>query len=63
MTRKLTHKEAVEIGMKGGKSGKGKAKARDPEKMRKAARERWRKHRARAVHREDLTGIVTEGDK
>lgn len=44
MTRKLTHKEAVAIGSKGGKSGKGKAKARDPEKMRKAALKRWGKH-------------------
>lgn len=42
MTRKLTHKEAVRLGTKGGKSGTGKAKARDPEKMRQAALKRWR---------------------
>jgi len=31
-----------EIGRKGGAAGKGKAKARDPEKMRAAARRRWK---------------------
>lgn len=34
-----------QIGKKGGKSGTGKAKARDPEKMRAAVNKRWAKHR------------------
>ncbi len=31
----------AEIGRKGGAAGTGKAKARDPEKMRAAANKRW----------------------
>lgn len=34
-----------QIGKKGGKAGTGKAKARDPEKMRAAVNKRWEKHR------------------
>lgn len=34
-----------QIGKKGGKAGTGKAKARDPEKMRAAVNKRWAKHR------------------
>ncbi len=31
-----------EIGRKGGKAGAGKAKSRDPEKMRAAGKQRWK---------------------
>jgi hypothetical protein len=34
-----------ELGKKGGAAGKGKAKARDPEKMRRAVAARWKKHK------------------
>lgn len=33
------------MGAKGGKAGTGKAKARDPEKMRAAAQKRWAKNK------------------
>ena len=41
MTAKITSITAPLLGAKGGKAGTGKAKARDPEKMRKAAFKRW----------------------
>lgn len=34
-----------EMGKKGGAAGKGKAKSRDPEKMRRAVNKRWKKHK------------------
>lgn len=43
MTAKITSITAPLLGSKGGKAGTGKAKARDPEKMRKAALKRWKK--------------------
>lgn len=36
-----------EIGRKGGKAGTGKAKARDPEKMRAASLKRWSKKKSK----------------
>lgn len=43
----LISKAMALLGAKGGKAGTGKAKARDPEKMRAAALVRWKKHNSR----------------
>ena len=46
----MKNRHAVALGRKGGKAGRGKAKARDPLKMsaagKKGAQERWDKVRA-----------------
>ena len=39
----MKNPHAIALGRLGGKAGRGPAKARDPEKMRRAAKARWEK--------------------
>lgn len=41
MNKSELSRHLAAIGARGGKAGRGKAKARDPQKMRAAANKRW----------------------